>query len=339
MRTRTGRLGTFAAIPLTVALLLTACVGYRGDTIDLVFTGARGDALHGTLVLPANAETPVPAVVVLHGAERATRKKFAYRMQMNLFVERGIAAFMYDKRGTGESGGDFETSTYADLVADAVAAVEVLRRQPEIDGKAIGLMGASESGWLTPEIAERSGGLAFVVNKVGSPLSVRETVAWEVYNDLQAEGVSEESARQQVEVLRRLWQWRIAPTEEDGLRLEVELARWAGREDSTLPTELERKSEAWVADMSYDPGPYLERLTTPFLYLYGSEDINIPARESVARLSELAASGRPVSFHVYEGQGHELAEIGWRPPFYRFLDGYAERIGQFALEHVDRPGR
>ncbi len=323
-----------------LAICLTGsagCASFAGKTQDVSFVGGDGIELRGTLVFPEDVTTPVPAVVLLHGAERATRKRFIYRMTGNVFLKRGMAVLVYDKRGAGESGGNYEETTYAQLVADAVAAVKLLRQRDDIDPTRIGLFGASESGWLTPEIAERSGDIAFVINKVGAPLSVRETIAWEVYNDLLADDVSEDSAREQTEIFRRIWAYRLAPTPEERIALEETLALWAGREASRLPVELKAVSESYLADISYDPTPFLERLTIPMLYLYGTEDVNIPTEACVARLRELAADGKPVSFHVFEGAGHELGGVSLLSLGYRFVDGYANLVGAFAEQHVGSP--
>lgn len=323
---------------LTFFLFATGCAKFGGLQTELAFVGARGDVLRGTLLVPENAPGPVPAVVLLHGAEKATRERIIYPVYANIFLQRGIAVLVYDKRGAGESGGSYEESTYADLVADAVAAVALLRQQPAIDPARIGLLGASESAWLTPEIAERSGGIAFVINKSGSPLSWRDTVAWEVYNDLMDDGVPESSAREQTSVQRRIWSYYIAPSPQEKTALEAVLASWAGRKHSQLPVTLAAEvSPSYVEDVSYDPMPFLERLDVPMLYLLGGDDINVPVDASVALLEELAAGGKPVSFQVFEDAGHELGGPSLSPPFYAPLEGVAERFAEFATTHTN-PG-
>src|SRR4051794_33792490 len=62
----------------------------------------RDVRLAGTLVLPA-APGPHAAVVLLHGSGPQKRDLFMARW----FAEQGIAALAYDKRGVGESAGDF----------------------------------------------------------------------------------------------------------------------------------------------------------------------------------------------------------------------------------------
>ena len=316
-------------------LFSSGCVDYQGSSEEVSFVSADGTTLRGTLVFPETAGSErLPAIILLHGAERAERTRFVYPMLANVFLRRGFAVLVYDKRGAGESGGNFETNTFEQLIADAVAAIALLRRRDNIDPARIGLFGASQSGWYTPEIAARAGDIAFIINKVGPAISWRENVAWEVYNDFRADGIGAESAREQTEIVRRIWNYQLAPNEAERIALEQVLAAWATREDSGLPVELEPASPVEAAIMRYDPAPFLESLSVPILYLYGSEDINVPAEENVARLQRLQSLGRPVAYHVFEGGDHELATIGWLPPWYRFLDGYADMVGEFALRHA-----
>ncbi len=323
------------AIIIFYLLFSVGCADYQGDSEEVSFLSADGTTLRGTLVFPESAGNERrPAIILLHGAERAERTRFVYPMLANVFLQRGFAVLVYDKRGAGESGGNFETNTFEQLIADAVAAIELLRRRDNIDPARIGLFGASQSGWYTPEIAARAGRIAFIINKVGPAISWRDNVAWEVYNDFQADGVDAGSACEQTEIVRRIWDYQLAPSEAERIALEQVLAAWATREDSRLPVELEPASPTEAAIMRYDPAPFLESLSVPTLYLYASGDVNVPAADNVARLQQLESLGRPVSYHVFEGGDHELAAIGLMPPWYRFLDGYAEMIGAFALRHT-----
>lgn len=323
-----------SGIALLMLALLAGCAFWEGDTEEVVFSGGGNIDLYGTLVFPDSTQELLPAIVMLHGAERATRDRFIYRITGNLFLERGLAVLTYDKRGAGESGGDYESTTYEQLIQDAVAAIAYLRTRSDIDPDRIGIYGASESGWLAPEIIERSGNIAFLINKVGSTLSVRDTVAWEMFNDLQADGIDAGSAREQTDIILRIWSWQETVAEQERVALQAVLEQWAGREDSALPLSLTSVSEDVLADRRYDPGPFLERMTTPALYLYGSEDINIPSSASKSRLDELVGMGIPITGHVFPGEGHELGGPSFLPPFYRFAEGYAHMVAEFAAQHV-----
>ncbi len=108
---------------------------------------ANGRATVGTLCLPADVSSPVPAVVMLHGTG-STRDEagngYAYAapaMAMN-----GIATLRIDMVGSGDSAVGYEFYNYATAVEDAVAAKEYLKTLSAVDGKRIGVMGWSQGG-------------------------------------------------------------------------------------------------------------------------------------------------------------------------------------------------
>jgi uncharacterized protein len=57
---------------------------------------------------------------------------------------------VYDKRGTGESSGDWRRSSFDALAADAKAAVALLAARRDIDRTRIGVFGLSEGVGLRP---------------------------------------------------------------------------------------------------------------------------------------------------------------------------------------------
>jgi hypothetical protein len=89
--------------------------------------------LAGTLILPSGPP-PYPAVFLFHGSGRQARDLSTARW----FAEQGFAALAYDKRGVGESTGDFRAGPFMDLCADGLAGVEYLKSRKEIDRRHIG---------------------------------------------------------------------------------------------------------------------------------------------------------------------------------------------------------
>src|SRR5882672_1135612 len=78
--------------------------------------------LGGTLLIPAG-EGPHPAVVCVHGSGEQSRNGFVsiIRFVADHFARHGIAVLIYDKRGVGESTGDWSKQTLDDLATDALA--------------------------------------------------------------------------------------------------------------------------------------------------------------------------------------------------------------------------
>ena len=75
--------------------------------------------LKGTMTLPATKEDLLPAILLLSGSGKLNRDANAKKgkFQFNLYRELaeylatlGFATLRYDKRGVGESEGDFESN-------------------------------------------------------------------------------------------------------------------------------------------------------------------------------------------------------------------------------------
>lgn len=71
---------------------------------------------------------------------------------------------IYDKRGTGESGGAYESlKPYENLVNDALAGVALLKQHREIEQSQIGMWGLSQGGDISAAAASRSKTVQFIV--------------------------------------------------------------------------------------------------------------------------------------------------------------------------------
>ncbi len=105
---------------------------WHTETIDF---SSDGGTLHGEILLP-NSKGPFPAVVLCHGigSGHSAMSPSAQRL-----VRRGIATLTFDFRGHGKSEGVLN----GDLAHDAMAAVEFIRRQVNIDPQRIALVGHS----------------------------------------------------------------------------------------------------------------------------------------------------------------------------------------------------
>lgn len=311
---------SFALLAALVLFNVIRHIVFWTPTEEVTFTS--GDLeMSGLLVKPAE-EGLFPGVVILHGSGPETYNDPAYRITATTLVRSGFAVLLYDKRGAGSSGGDFESALYGDFISDAIAAIEYLRNRHDIDANRIGLFGNSESGWFTPEIAYRAGNIAFVFNRVGPPLPWIDTVLWEVRNEFLEAGIAESDLDDLLDVTERRWRYYQAAGFDPGLaespqrdEINAELKRLresvplaAGvLPESLRPYDKEYYSD-FAADSSYDPGPYLEAVDVPMYYTFGETDVNVPTARSVEFLEELReVHDKNISYVVFDGVGHSLA--------------------------------
>lgn len=84
----------------------------------------------------------------------------------------GYAAFVHDKRGTGESEGVFSKTTYNDYITDAGNCAIYLSKHGKINPDLIGVLGGSEGGRIAVMAASRYPVINFVVSFAGSVVSM-----------------------------------------------------------------------------------------------------------------------------------------------------------------------
>lgn len=130
-----------------------------------ITVGGEPWPLPGTLTLP-NREGPVPGAVLVHGSGPNDRDETVGRSRPFRDLawglgSRGIAVLRYDKR-TKAHGTRLppDIGLEEEVVADALAALELVRSRPEIDAERVFLLGHSLGGMLVPTIAARDGSVA-----------------------------------------------------------------------------------------------------------------------------------------------------------------------------------
>ena len=281
---------------------------------------ANGDvALAGTLVLPEGSQ-PHPAVVLVHGSGPQKRDLSTARW----FAAEGIATLAYDKRGVGESGGDFRKVPFMELCGDGLGAIKYLKSRKEIDAKRIGVWGLSQGGWLGPLAASRSADVAFVIAVSGPGVSPGEQMIVYYANELREQGVDEGDVREASTVRRDIWNYMSSGLGYEKTKAELDKARtkrWYNKakvqqDDSfgplPTPAELSKpvgRSVLWFKQEAvYDPVPALRALRVPALFLFGDRDRLIPVEESVAVIQRVLAEGqhRDFTIRVFPNVDHEM---------------------------------
>ncbi len=313
-----------------------------GSKSPVSFSSSDGIVLRGVLFRPPGVG-PHPAIVILHGSGQASGTPPFVTAHANAFARKGIAVLSYDKRGSGASGGDFETSTYKDFIEDALAALRMLDNHPDIDPTRLAVFGSSESGWFTPEIAHRNSSVRFIINRSGPPTSWIETNLWEIRHELKAAGLRDDREIDAFLELRKdIWDYyRAAASAENELQsvralLEERIAgidqRWLRATGMAVASYEQAKFERYVADIFYDPLPYLEALDVPMFALLAGADQNVPSAQAEQMLKSLKQdSGKDIEITIFSGYKHGMAK--WYNVFWMgYPPSYLNSIGDWAGE-------
>jgi pimeloyl-ACP methyl ester carboxylesterase len=338
-------------ILLALTFVLVAYNGLRhlvywGPAEDVTIV-SDGATLACTYLVPAGAG-PYPAVLELLGSGPETRSGPSYRTNANNMLRHGFAVLICDKRGSGASTGEFETTTFADFVADAAASLRYLAGRSDIESDHIGLFTNSESGWYSAQVAAETGQVAFIINRVGPPLSWLETVLWEARNEFLDAGAAESDLPRLLAATERRWRFYIdvfkGAQPPDGPERESINAELDRLRDSIpnagelLPATAMPFDAAWyrsfAIDADYVPANYLRQIDIPLLYIFGGMDVNVPTDRSVGFLNQFEAEyASTIDVVVYPELGHAMAT--WRGLLHAgYPPDYLEYVGEWAQRQV-----
>jgi uncharacterized protein len=310
------------------------------DVTDTVFEGRGRVKLAGRLVLPKGND-PVTIVVLVHGAERESARDF-YALQRLLPAE-NIGAFVYDKRGTGQSEGKY-TQDFDTLADDAVAAMREARRIARTRCARVGYQGGSQGGWVAPLAAARAP-VSFVIVSFGLAVSVIDEDQEEVALEMHLKGHSQEEISKALEVASAAEAIFESGFTQGFERFEAVRAKYRNEAwykdlhgnytHFILPyTEAEIREKVgkdfvFGTPFRYDPMPTLRAVKYPQLWILGEDDLEAPSAETSRRIKTLIAEGKPITLALFPHAEHGMTEYEVAPDGERVSTRYAP--GYFAM--------
>ncbi len=233
---------------------------------------SEGISLAGTVFIPNNIQA---AVVIVHGSGQEKRMiDFATTLANN-----GIAVLTYDKRGVGESGGVYagpevgtnnvDFSNLNLLSFDASAAVNTLSKSLSNNKIPIGLIGGSQAGWIIPLAAEKNKKVKFMTIFSGALITVKEQLRFQFYTNGD----------------KNFWDTHS--------------------EEETRKHVFNDPDKYEFIDTN--PNDVLSKLSIPGLWIFGSKDIQVPAKLSIEYLDKLKSKGKHYEYKLFPNLGHNTA--------------------------------
>jgi hypothetical protein len=308
---------------------------------------SNGVVLAGRLMEAPGAGKNTPLVVYAHGSEGSgwiDSARDPYQM-----VGRGISVFVYDKRGTGLSKGEY-TQNFPLLADDLVAASHEAKRLAQGRFGRFGLMGLSQGGWIVPLAAARAKA-EFLGVGYGLVVDITEEDEAQVAKELRERGYGEDiiaQARRVTDITARI----VRSAYQDGL---PELAQ----------VQSQFKKEAWFSvikgaytgvllgipademrskgvpqfeklniDWSLNPVQVLSRVDVPQMWALADEDRQAPSALTVERLLNSRRQGQAIAIYLFPNTEHGMWDYeqapDWSRKHTRVTPGFYDLVADWA---------
>ncbi len=285
---------------------------YRAEDVSFASSAATA-TLAGTLTIPQGAG-PFPAAVLVGGSGPTDRDETIaehkpFLVLADFLTRKGVAVLRYDKRGIGQSKGNFASATVTDLARDAQAALAYLRTRKEVDPKRLGIVGHSEGGILASFAATQSSDANWVVLMATPATTGERTLLRQSELLARAVGLPEEQITQSLAFNRKAY--AAVRSERDLAALAKKLQTLVDQSGlasavppAALQAQLRMMTSPWFREfLDYDPLPALGELQCPVLALSGDRDLQVDSLENVPLLRKAYETSGNKDFTVVEIEG------------------------------------
>jgi pimeloyl-ACP methyl ester carboxylesterase len=254
--------------------------------------------LAGTLSLPDKGEN-LPAVLLIPGSGPVDRNENHKKIKLNVFYElsgflssHGFAVLRYDKRGVGESSGNYWETGFHDNISDVLNALEFLKSQKEVDAEKVFMLGHSEGAFISTHIAGSGKDVGGIILLAGGAHSGEEALKWQ--------------ALKVVEGMKGFNKWLI-----NLLHLDVAKSQQKqidkikkSTKDSYRIQLVSKLNAKWMREfLAYNPADDLVKISVPVLAITGSKDIQVNP-DDLIEMKEMIKS--PYEYHILPDMSHLL---------------------------------
>ena len=267
---------------------------------DVAFVSTDDTSLAGTLTIPDGARRDAPAIVLVQGSGPVDRDERVgpnpiFLELSNALSNDGFVVLRYDKRGIGKSGGDAQTTTRDELLADARAAVDYVVTLPVVDRSRVYVVGHSEGGELAPSLAAGGAHLHGIVLMAPPALPLEDILLQQATHGLT--GVAADQAR----------------AAESAAIAKIK----AG--SSALP------GATWLrTSFGIDPADVIKRVPCPILVLQGGKDFQVLATDLPRLTAAARAAHRRYDATVFPDDDHLFITVPGSAP---------ATVGEYLVPH------
>ncbi|MCX6225209.1 MAG: MBL fold metallo-hydrolase [Bacteroidia bacterium] len=263
-------------------------------TVEKIKIPSDGAMINGWLYLPLGSGK-FPLIVLTNGGGDGRRQiKSLSDWIAPVLAHCGYAAFVHDKRGTGESEGSFVASTYEDFIRDAGNCAIYLSKHNRINPDMVGIMGGSEGGIIAVSAACRYPEIKFVISQAGTVVSgVDDRLNAQLNGMLDRQALNDSLLKLVKPLWIRSFQAWASHDPEEHQKVDTMISDWRKKYDRNLLPFMKSEMETipgfsevlptWNS-MGFDYLTELTKFTKPWLAIFGEVDRVVPTQASVRNI-------------------------------------------------------
>lgn len=284
---------------------------YSYDTVDVTFENKIDKvSLSGTITKPKTAGK-FPAVILVSGSGPQDRNETLmghepFKILADYLTKNNIVVLRYDDRGVGKSKGDFSKSTTGDFGKDALAALNFLRKQPQVDPLKVGIIGHSEGGLIATILAgQHASGLNFIVTLAGPTIKMDSLMLLQNEAVLKSQGKS--ISKEDLAMIKRNYEIMASdmPSDKafDAIRNNMKSIK--GSQNLESANEIASLVTPWFRHfIKIDPIPFIRKIKIPVFAAFGGKDVQVPATPNMQSLKNNLPKNKLDRFTIYPSLNH-----------------------------------
>jgi pimeloyl-ACP methyl ester carboxylesterase len=170
---------------------------------EAFFVNSDGTMLEAEIFIPNGGSDKKPAVVFTPGSGDSAYQNYGHGLVetyiLDVFLQHDFAVLLVNKRGMGQSEGNYVKNSIEGRVEDIWSAVQSIQNHPKIDATNIGLVGHSQGGRVVTQAAADHEEIAFFISLACPTMSMRENAADNAYHSGICQGMRGEEIEAHIE--------------------------------------------------------------------------------------------------------------------------------------------
>ena len=250
-------------------------------TIESLEVESNGYKIETQLFIPEGGADKKPVVVFTGGSGHGIYQDYSGKFTMEVIIEyyhsHDFAVVLHNKRGMGESEGNWVFNDFYGRAEDLGAILDVVKTHNKIDPTNMGVTGHSQGGWIAPLVASQRDDVAFWVAYAGPATSYIEQLE-DLHETFYAcDGYTDEEI-------------------EGKIKTKVLVSKIGAKIGKVIPIG-DMNFDADVID--YDPADMLRDLEVPGMFLFGENDPLVDPDRNAAALERIYGSELPNNISAY----------------------------------------